>query len=185
MEEINEDQLQEEAVEEQPTNNTDDNNNKPPLTREPSSPRGIRYTFSPITSGQSIVDALKERNKGILTSLLGKEPKLMIITTGSRGDVQPYMALSKEMKVRGWKIGLATHRQFEAFVQVKIPPGNRPCDPSIQIVEYGRNNDGESKFTSFEFLSLVIYRFNTLSLTIGLLRRVLWFGGQSLRYFLS
>jgi sterol 3beta-glucosyltransferase len=42
--------------------------------------------------------------------------QIMIIAMGSRGDVQPYVALGKGLKAAGHSIRLATHENFESFV---------------------------------------------------------------------
>lgn len=35
--------------------------------------------------------------------------KILIVTVGSRGDIQPYVALASGLIKSGWKIGIATH----------------------------------------------------------------------------
>jgi sterol 3beta-glucosyltransferase len=42
--------------------------------------------------------------------------QIMIIAMGSRGDVQPYVALGKGLKAAGHSIRLATHENFESLV---------------------------------------------------------------------
>ncbi|MEM0980439.1 MAG: glycosyltransferase [Cyanobacteria bacterium P01_H01_bin.58] len=41
---------------------------------------------------------------------------VLILTLGSRGDVQPYVALGKGLKARGHKVTLCTSARFESFV---------------------------------------------------------------------
>src|SRR5258707_13048253 len=43
--------------------------------------------------------------------------RVTIPTTGSRGDVQPYVALGMGLQAAGWDVCLATHADFEPFVR--------------------------------------------------------------------
>lgn len=43
--------------------------------------------------------------------------RIVIMTTGSRGDVQPYLALGLGLKQEGYKVVVATHELFRAFVR--------------------------------------------------------------------
>jgi UDP:flavonoid glycosyltransferase YjiC (YdhE family) len=43
--------------------------------------------------------------------------RVTIVTVGSRGDVQPYVALGKGLQAAGHAIRLATHAEFEAIVR--------------------------------------------------------------------
>ncbi len=43
--------------------------------------------------------------------------RIAIITAGSRGDVQPYVALGRGLAARGHAVTLATHAPFEGFVR--------------------------------------------------------------------
>src|ERR1700722_17154381 len=43
--------------------------------------------------------------------------RITIPTTGSRGDVQPYVALGMGLRASGWDVCLATHANFEPFVR--------------------------------------------------------------------
>jgi sterol 3beta-glucosyltransferase len=42
--------------------------------------------------------------------------RIMIIAMGSRGDVQPYIALGQGLKASGHSVRLATHENFESLV---------------------------------------------------------------------
>jgi sterol 3beta-glucosyltransferase len=42
--------------------------------------------------------------------------QITILTVGSRGDVQPYCALALELKQAGFRVQIATNRNFETFV---------------------------------------------------------------------
>ena len=43
-------------------------------------------------------------------------PRIHILTTGSRGDVQPYLALAKGLQASGLDVTLVTHEPFQEFV---------------------------------------------------------------------
>lgn len=43
--------------------------------------------------------------------------KITILTTGSRGDVQPFIALGRGLKQAGYQVRLATHDTFQEMVQ--------------------------------------------------------------------
>ena len=43
--------------------------------------------------------------------------KLVILTVGSRGDVQPYIALGQGLQQAGFKVTLATHAEFETMIR--------------------------------------------------------------------
>lgn len=42
--------------------------------------------------------------------------KITILTIGSRGDVQPFVALAKGLQAAGHSVVLATHEEFRGFV---------------------------------------------------------------------
>ncbi|HNB55097.1 MAG TPA: glycosyltransferase, partial [Anaerolineales bacterium] len=42
---------------------------------------------------------------------------ITILAIGSRGDVQPYLALGVELKKAGYRVRFATFRNFETFVK--------------------------------------------------------------------
>jgi sterol 3beta-glucosyltransferase len=42
---------------------------------------------------------------------------ILIVTSGSRGDVQPYVALAIELKARGARVVVATEKRMEDFVK--------------------------------------------------------------------
>jgi UDP:flavonoid glycosyltransferase YjiC (YdhE family) len=41
---------------------------------------------------------------------------ITILTVGSRGDVQPYLALAAGLRQAGYQVRVATHRPFQAAV---------------------------------------------------------------------
>ena len=42
--------------------------------------------------------------------------RLLLLTSGSRGDVQPFVALGKALKATGYDVALCTHQGFEPIV---------------------------------------------------------------------
>ena len=42
--------------------------------------------------------------------------RITILTIGSRGDVQPYVALGMGLQAAGYRVRLATHAGYETFV---------------------------------------------------------------------
>jgi hypothetical protein len=43
--------------------------------------------------------------------------QVLILTVGSRGDVQPFLSMAKELQAAGHRCRICTHAQFEAFVR--------------------------------------------------------------------
>lgn len=55
--------------------------------------------------------------------------RITLLTVGSRGDVQPYVALGRGLQAAGYQVRLATHVEFEPFVRehgldFAVIPGN-------------------------------------------------------------
>ena len=40
-----------------------------------------------------------------------------ILTIGSRGDVQPYLALAKGLQADGHRVRIATHLEFKSWIE--------------------------------------------------------------------
>lgn len=63
---------------------------------------------------------------------------ICILIVGSRGDVQPFVALGKELKKSGHRIRLATHETFKSFVQSAglefYPLGGDPAELMAYMV---------------------------------------------------
>ncbi|KAI9000395.1 hypothetical protein DFJ74DRAFT_697632 [Hyaloraphidium curvatum] len=56
--------------------------------------------------------------EGTLRILKGGKPKhITIFTIGSRGDVQPFISLSKTLMKRGYKVRIATFAEYKAWVE--------------------------------------------------------------------
>ena len=47
--------------------------------------------------------------------------RVFIMTVGSRGDVQPYLAFANELISRGHQVGVLTNSIFRSFVKVRSP----------------------------------------------------------------
>ena len=47
--------------------------------------------------------------------------RVFIVTVGSRGDVQPYLAFANELISRGHQVGILTHSIFRSFIKVRSP----------------------------------------------------------------
>jgi len=43
--------------------------------------------------------------------------RITILTTGSRGDIQPLIALGQGLKQAGYRVKIATHDTFQVMVQ--------------------------------------------------------------------
>lgn len=67
--------------------------------------------------------------------------KITILTLGSRGDIQPYVALGAGLQATGHQVSIASHVPFGEFIQSKgldfVPTAGNPMD-AIQG-EMGRN----------------------------------------------
>jgi UDP:flavonoid glycosyltransferase YjiC (YdhE family) len=69
----------------------------------------------------------------------------VIQVVGSRGDVQPFVALGNELQRAGHRVRLATHDTFEKFIKESglefYPIGGNPADlmaVSLQCTGYVR-----------------------------------------------
>lgn len=57
-------------------------------------------------------------NDNILTEVPDLKPlKFVLLTIGSRGDVQPYIALAKGLMAHGHKVKIASHSEFREWVE--------------------------------------------------------------------
>jgi sterol 3beta-glucosyltransferase len=62
--------------------------------------------------------------------------KLCILSLGSRGDVQPYAALGLALQARGHQVTLATHVNFQAYVQdLGLGYAPLPSDSRAMVAE--------------------------------------------------
>lgn len=70
-----------------------------------------------------------------------KQMHITCLTIGSRGDVQPYVALCKGLIADGQKARIATHEEFRGFVESHgiefVPIDGDPSELMALCVEYG------------------------------------------------
>lgn len=114
-------------------------------------PHNLSYLGTdPVLSLLDIADLLSEASetRGIFVddprADLAKSPKPMQITCltiGSRGDVQPYIALAKGLMKDGHKVRIATHSEFEKWVVGHgvdfVPVAGDPAELMRICVEHG------------------------------------------------
>jgi sterol 3beta-glucosyltransferase len=69
--------------------------------------------------------------------------KITILTYGSRGDVQPFIALSSGLLARGHSVKLAAASRFKALVEEHgidfIPEAGDPAQLSQRLKDSGQN----------------------------------------------
>ena len=91
--------------------------------------------------------------------------RFLIVTIGTRGDIQPYIALANRLIANGHEVGIATHSIFETFVfqngheeitfcPLEGDPGSILNDPEfIKAFFEGTANDQlEVHLPSFSFI---------------------------------
>ncbi len=62
---------------------------------------------------------------------MDKNSGVVILTSGTRGDVQPYLALAQALQKRGWAATIATHAAFQELVQAaQIPFRDLGANPN-------------------------------------------------------
>jgi sterol 3beta-glucosyltransferase len=80
---------------------------------------------------------------------------IVCLTIGSRGDVQPYIALCKELLKEGHKPRIATHAEFEPWVRKHgidfAPVDGNPADLMRICVEHGMFTYGFMKEANAKF----------------------------------
>ncbi|KAH3680236.1 hypothetical protein WICMUC_000417 [Wickerhamomyces mucosus] len=84
-----------------------------------------------------------------------KSYKFTLLTIGSRGDVQPYIALGKGLIKQGHKVTIATHKEFGEWIiksglEFKEIAGN-PTELMSLMVTHGSMNIGLIKEASAKF----------------------------------
>ncbi|KAI1453537.1 UDP-glucose,sterol transferase [Annulohypoxylon moriforme] len=64
---------------------------------------------------------------------------IVVQVIGSRGDVQPFVALGQELKLRGHRVRLATHDIFKSFIEAAglefFPVGGNPSELMAYMVK--------------------------------------------------
>lgn len=87
-------------------------------TRSPSS----SSQDDPVPIAESLTDSLPavmftSASSTFLTFKPQKSLHFTFLTIGSRGDVQPYIALAKGLKADGHRVRIATHREFKDWIE--------------------------------------------------------------------
>ncbi len=104
---------------------------------------GPRRTTSSSSDEETSSDLSKSISSG--SALLAGKPdaplRITMLTIGSRGDVQPYIALGKTLMADGHKIRIATHAEFRPWVEghgIEFSPvGGDPAELMRICVENG------------------------------------------------
>ncbi|KAF8922217.1 hypothetical protein CPB85DRAFT_1465830 [Mucidula mucida] len=78
----------------------------------------------PIPTSESLTDSLPavmftSVSSTFLTFKPQKSLHFTFLTIGSRGDVQPYIALAKGLKADGHRVRIATHREFKDWIEAQ------------------------------------------------------------------
>eukprot|EP00158_Paraphelidium_tribonemae_P007662 Partr_v1_DN28319_c0_g1_i1_m78867 putative May be involved in decane metabolism and autophagy. Involved in the biosynthesis of sterol glucoside (By similarity) len=71
---------------------------------------------SPSMSTATLVDAGSQVTLERMSGLNGERLKISLFTIGSRGDVQPMIALGKALQSRGHICTIATHKEYEPWI---------------------------------------------------------------------
>ena len=84
----------------------------------------------------------------------------VLLTIGSRGDVQPYIALGKELIKEGHKVTIATHSEFEQWIKkhglgFKVVAGN-PAELMSLMVTHGSMSVSFLKEASAKFKGWIV-----------------------------
>jgi sterol 3beta-glucosyltransferase len=81
---------------------------------------GQRLSAHAPTDNPPLEDSLKLFNSAT-SAFLSTKPKenlhITFLTIGSRGDVQPYIALAKGLKQEGHSVRIATHKEFQTWIE--------------------------------------------------------------------
>ena len=75
--------------------------------------------------------------------------KVTILTIGSRGDVQPFVALGVELRDAGHEVTLAAGEGFEAFVSGR---GLRFAALDVEFLERLQSSEGKAALSGRNFL---------------------------------
>src|SRR5689334_14570503 len=75
---------------------------------------------------------------------------IVVATVGTRGDVQPYVALAKELKARGHDVTIATHSDHRELVESNGLAHRAVCGSFRELMESPRGRawleSGDSPF---------------------------------------
>ncbi|KAK8070244.1 Sterol 3-beta-glucosyltransferase, partial [Apiospora phragmitis] len=84
-----------------------------------------------------------------------KSMKITCLTIGSRGDVQPYIALCKGLIAEGHKAKIATHAEFKGWIEGHgiefAPVAGDPADLMKLVIEHGTFSYGFFKEATSSF----------------------------------
>lgn len=84
-----------------------------------------------------------------------KSMKITCLTIGSRGDVQPYIALCKGLIKEGHKVKIATHAEFRGWIEGHgidfAPVAGDPADLMKLVIEHGTFSYGFFKEATSSF----------------------------------
>ncbi len=78
--------------------------------------------------------------------------RIAIIATGSRGDVQPYIALGKGLQSAGHEIHLLTHQNFEALARAQ---GLEPWILRGDVQQVAQSEAMQARLESGNFLGIM------------------------------
>lgn len=87
--------------------------------------------------------------------------KITVLTLGSRGDVQPYVALGKELLSRGHHVSLCTGRSFKDFIESNGLDYKPASMDFMELLKFPEGkaimNGGGNIFRTMKFAKEVIY----------------------------
>ena len=78
--------------------------------------------------------------------------RIAIIATGSRGDVQPYVALAKGLLDAGHTVWFVTHQNFDSLV---LPHGLEFWPIKVDVQEIAQNQEMQERIEDGNFLALM------------------------------
>jgi len=101
--------------------------------------------FTPLTIPQDDAPSNSIQFDDPRASILNFKPpeslRIICLTIGSRGDVQPYIALCKGLLAEGHKPRIATHSEFEGWIRLHgidfAPVAGDPAELMRLCVENG------------------------------------------------
>lgn len=71
--------------------------------------------------------------------------KITILTTGSRGDVQPFVALGTGLKQAGYEVTVCTHEHFASFIKAR---GLQYAFMNDELIRLAETDEGRAAFES-------------------------------------
>ena len=100
----------------------DDNERSDALILEELEPSGLLDTDKPRPPPESLADSLPavmftSQSSTFLSFKPDRSMHFTCLTIGSRGDVQPYIALAKGLIADGHRVRIATHGEFKEWIE--------------------------------------------------------------------